>query len=309
MNTIKYQWIANIVFAKFILFLSYCSIAQTKIKVVSQQNYSSLPYASIANITIKRTFIANENGIAFLNIDKGDSIQISYVGYKIFAYRSKGTTSEIIQLIPETQLLKEVVIQKCKLTNEISIRNFSKPKKHYLPNGSLNTKTEINMPYAVLITTEKEISYLKKFSFWISRFKSNAAPDSAIHNPILLSVYEVSESNNMPSTPLINKPIIYFPEKEGRQTIDFDSLHLLVPSKGVFIYLQYLQDEKYVWDLTVKDALNDYRDTAYKVYGGLLEIENSLFLKAYRYDPIKNNWLSAKAIKCEAVLNYCKKNN
>jgi hypothetical protein len=61
----------------------------------------------------------------------------------------------------------------------------------------------------------------------------------------MIMAFTTDSLTKLPSNPLIVKPIIYHPERKGKQTINIDSSQVFVPKNGLYITFQYVIDKKY----------------------------------------------------------------
>ncbi|MFT3912093.1 MAG: carboxypeptidase-like regulatory domain-containing protein [Ferruginibacter sp.] len=286
------------------LLITANAFSQTQLKIVSAIDNSALPYANITNLTMQQVYSANSRGAFQLNANEGDSIRISYVGYKSKDYVFKmNEKTETIVLSKDISLLKPVIISTCKKTGKIKIKSA---KGNGLPAISWSY-TSFKGVYGFQFKPSTP-GILQSFSFWLTQWH---APASAIPAPFMISFYDIDDSTGLPSNPLPVAPVIYFPTEPGKQTIALDSVRIVVPEEGIYICFQYIMDEKYAWPQKTKWCMPDCKDTTVMQYGIFLsrsEDENAL---AVIYNYRNDGWTTLKSDKhiiarYEAVLKYCK---
>lgn len=267
------------------------SFCQSKIKIISGEEKFALPYASIINKTSNHFFSANEYGEALLYGNFGDSILISYAGYKDVSFVNK-KEEKIVELFLLHKFLPEVFVFKCKKGNTFLLENGLKPGKLFNGFVGINwTYSEITKPYALLIKDLPSNSKIETFSFWLE--KSLQSPDSTILAPFIVMIYSFDSLSQIPGNPLLSKPLIFFPKKQGKQTINLDSLNLYSPKNGIFISIQYVIDKKFSWNqkvLTDRGA-----DTTIISYGGIIKGGiNKSQNESFIYDVQNNKWIKFK---------------
>ena len=221
-----------------------------------------------------------------------------------------GNIEQIVALELDASLLPTVIVSNCEKYKEMLLKSNSGKKdfksgdlSYFRGYGWLYGK-ENYQPIGMLLKCDHNEARLKKFSFWL---KKMAAPDSAILAPWLISIFAVNDSTNLPSKPLINRPIVFYPQKGGKQTIHFDSIQVIIPSNGIYIMFQYIMDEKYAWaGNSVPNS--EYTDSAL-YYGVCLEgVIDSGQTIAY-YLPDREQWFKRpdnESLRFEAILTYCK---
>ncbi len=295
------------------------------IKVVTGVDSLALPYATIINHSNPSIKTSDKNGLAKIIAHTGDTISISYVGYKTAHFSFGSAEIEVIRLFQEQINLPPVIIRNCpnyktltysnsKSSNEISSFNGVKN----LFGGIIWSKANsLNSKIAIRLSPLHAYSTIQNFSFWV--MKDTQAPDSTVLAPILISFYEVNEEY-LPGNLISQSPIVYLPKKKGKQTVNLDSLHLDIPPNGMYISLQYIMTEEYEWKQNIhlkkkeEDAV--YRDTVVTRYGGRFDGCCSKDFELASYNYLKNEWISwnKKAIpndevhntlKCEALIKYC----
>jgi len=306
-----------------LLFSAFNSKAQ-EFKIIAAEDGSALPFATLINYTHPNLVSANANGIAELTAHNGDSITVSYVGFKNTSFIFNSNTDETIRLFKETNMLSLVTLLACKKIKKFKYSNKDSVLFEIMENGNRNhfggiewDKGAWNIPqWAVRLNPEKENAFLKDFSFWLEN--SYNAPKSAITAPLIISFYDVTDSI-LPGNVLTETPLFYYPQKIGKQTLNLDSLHLRIPPNGIYVSFQCVMNEEYAWTEIVKwkDSTHQIsKDTIFKRYGGRIDgIYTRNFDLAW-FNPIKNKWNSWTrelngnndlhgSIKCEAVLKYC----
>ncbi len=290
------------------IYILCCSntYGQTKLKVISETDNSNLPFATITDKKKMYSYSSNGNGEILLDAKIGDTLQITYVGF-VTKYHIISTNNDIVKLVQNNSILKPIVISNCKKINTDKINNFKNVKKVDNNFGGYSASYGIGSSnYAIHFKNSTKDYTLSKFSFWL---KNYLGPDSVVFAPFLISIYEVNDTNDLPTIPVLEKPIFYFPSKVGKQTIDLDSLHIKIPEKGIYISFQYIMDEKYSWNWKTKWGCPSCVDTVIKMYGGILEGAYNTGYKSLIYNFFTNEWIKQKPTQCikfEAVLKYCK---
>lgn len=299
------------------------TVAQ-QIKVISSVDNSPLPYATVTNRTHPWVVSADRNGIAQIAAVPGDTLTISYVGYKTALLRFNGNNVQV-SLLQDQKILPLITIHSCRKTKEFSYnnikaikgrRNNDELKKGFA--GVIWSKgSNINAKIAVRLIPSRVNATLKDFSFWIEQ--AWQSPKSSVLTPLLISLYEVSDSTNLPGELLSNAPLFYFPQKSGKQTVNLDSLHVTVPSNGIYVSLQYIMNEEYEWKQLSwhKDSTGTTKiDSVIYRYGGLITGVRSKDFDLVWYNGIKDEWVSLgslpipngnvhSSIKCEATFKFC----
>jgi len=313
----------NKIIAQFFVFVFYLFFAfetnAQQFKIISAEDVAALPFATLINFTHPIIVSANVNGIAELNAQNGDSIAVSYVGFKTTFFVFNSNKSTIIRLFKETVLMPPVTIQKCK--KERSFSCINKTVNYILIDGVRHYFDGLgwwglwwkNSEYAVRLKPEKENTRLESFSFWLN--KSAFGPKSAINAPLIISFYDVNDSIT-PGNLLTESPLFYYPKKTGKQTLNLDSLQLSIPPNGIYISFQCVTHEDYAWTQNIKmRGSGGIKDTIIKCYGGAIEGVYSSDFELASFNRIKNKWhlfYNKKgenelhpSVKCEAVLKYC----
>ena len=310
--------ISGIFLFVFNLFFSFKINAQ-QFKIIAAEDGVALPFATLINFTHPIIVSANANGIAELNAKNGDSIIVSYVGFKSNSFVFNSNSNQTIRLIKAIEILPPVLVQNCKKMKSFTYGNKRAVTQKTNANGErfvFNLEwwglwKNSNSQFAVRINPEKENTILKSFSFWIE--KPFFGPESVFNAPLIISFYDVTDSIT-PGNMLTETPLIYHPQKIGKQTIDLDSFHLIISKKGIYVSFQCVTNEDFAWTQTIKMIVSN-KDTIVKCYGGRILGVFSQDFEFASFNPIKNKWsvLFKKTgendlhgtIKCEAVLKYC----
>jgi hypothetical protein len=283
---------------------------QTKLKIRSAVDNSILSYSTIVNLTKNIFFSANELGEIILNATKGDTIKISYVGHNSTNYLFEGKEEKTIILFKDTLLLKTVTVSSCKKFSKIKVDNYTTDDSSLFGGFMMGASNEEGKAkVAMLLKSPKTNSYLKEFTFWLKKNLSHA-PDYAIQNPYIISVYDVDDSTNLPGNLISDKPIFYFPKKAGKQTIDFKNKLIKIPDNGIYICFQAILDEKYQWKSKWIDREGN-GDTIYTtLFGGVIEGRYTKTAKIAFLDLKHDKWISKNNsradMKYKATFLYCK---
>jgi len=312
-----YKIISGLLLTVFNLCCSFNGKAQY-FKIITAEDGTSLPYATLINYTHPNIVSANAKGIAQLTAANGDSIAVSYVGFKTTTFVFNVNSSPNIRLFKEIVVLPPITVHNCnqwkplKYSNEDNINFIMKNGTRYYFDGVewWGVRQETSK-YAIRLHAEKENTILKSFSFWLN--KAPFGPKSAIRAPLIISFYDVTDSL-LPGNLLTETPLLYYPEKKGTQTLNLDSFHLRIPPNGMYVSFQCVTNEDYAWNHTVK-MKGSIKDTTVKCYGGIIEGVYSRDFEIASFNPIKNRWVLVSkkneendlhwSIKCEAILKYC----
>jgi hypothetical protein len=311
--------------ATVLTFLTLAKAISQEIKVVASSDNVPLPFATITNHTRPLVVSTDRDGAAHITAMVGDTLSISYVGFKTALLRFGGDKVQVVRLLPDQKALPDVTIYACKRTKEFIYKNFEYAKKVKKGNraqigfwGVVWTKVgNNNAKIAIRLIPDKAHSSLKDFSFWIEQYPP--VPKSSILAPLLVSLYSVSDSSQMPGELISKAPIFHFPNKSGKQTINFDTLHVRIPPKGIYVSLQYIMNETYEWKYITcwkgkADSIG--RDTVITGYGGRIDGVCTKDFDLVFYNSIANTWFApAKqpipdatvhgSIKCAATIKYC----
>ena len=265
------------------------------------------------------------DGVAHVAVEIGDSLSVSYIGYNTSRFRFSGDKIQVIRLLPNQTLLPAVTVRTCKSPRQLVYKNFvdikkgkktEEPEKSFL--GVIWTKGTLNSAkVAVRLNPLEENATLKDFSFWLE--SQSGAPKSAILNPLIIGLYDVNDSAYMPGELIVSKPILYFPKREGKQTIELDTLSIRIPPKGIYVSLQYVMHESYEWKQFFwhRDSLGaKVVDTIVYRYGGLIKGVRTKDFDFLWYNALKEEWFSVggrqipnddfhSSIKCEATIKVC----
>ncbi len=306
--------VSEILLNAFCLFFAFETNAQ-HFKIINAEDGAALQFATLINYTHPNLISANINGIAEMPAQNGDSITISYVGFKTISFIYNINSPQTIRLFKEAVVLPPVTVVNCKKMKQSEYSNKD-GVIFIMKNGTRLNFAGVdwwgvrwkNSEYAIRINPEKENTILNNFSFWLK--KSPFGPKSAINAPLIISFYDVNDSI-LPGNLLTESPLIYYPQKTGKQTLNLDSLNLRIPPKGIYVSFQCVTNEDYAWTQPIK-MNGSTNDTIIKCYGGMIEGLYSRDFELVIFNPIKNHWSLFYredelhcSLKCEAVLKYC----
>lgn len=295
----------------FLLTCSLHSLSQTQFVIRSAIDSLPLPFASIINLSQKTFYSANENGQVIIHTITGDSIRISYVGFKelLFIIPSVHQQQQIY-IKSEKSILKEVIVKNCKLFRKHKEINYKSDTSARKFGGVISSTGESNGRVAVYVKSENPASILESITFWLKRW--NYMPKYAVQSPFAITLYSCDKSTGLPDALLYERSLFYFPKKEGKQIIHLDSLRLVVPDNGLFVSFEFIMDKKYQWELP--DIKND---TVIIRQGVNIEGAFADCFPLAFFDYTTNNWKFAippevirkhklySSIKMEAVFKYC----
>jgi hypothetical protein len=322
----------KITFGILLFVLDLCFAFETnaqQFKIISAEDGASLPFATLINYTHPNLMSANANGVAEFRVQNGDSIAVSYVGFTTTSFVYNSNTSSNIRLFKESSVLPPITVLRCKKMKQMKYSNKNSVNYRIKENGERVYCDGIgwwggywkNSYWAVRLNPAKENTQLKSFSFWLE--KHYFGPQSAIKAPLIISFYDVTDSI-LPGNELTDLPLIYYPQRTGKQTLNLDSFHLRIPPNGIYVSFQCVTNDEYAWTHTVhfrdstriiiKDtslrksintndrlnAPNKYetrmvfipKDSTITVtcYGGSIDAIYTKDFELAGYNPIKNNW-------------------
>lgn len=307
----------------FCLFFAFETNAQ-HFKIIAAEDGEALPFATLINYTHPNLVSANANGMAELSAQNGDSIAVSYVGFKNTSFIFNSNIDHLIRLFKVISVLSPVTVQNCKKMKKFKYSNKDSVNFRIMENGNKayfggfewHKRPWNKHQWAVRLNPEKENTSLKSFSFWLE--KPFIGPKSAIAAPLIISFFDVSDSI-LPGNVLTETPLFYYPQKTGKQTLNLDSFHLRIPPNGIYISFQCVMNEDYAWNETIhwKDTtFHTSKDSVVEKFGGRIDGVYTRDFELATFNPIKNKWFiwasSNKykndfhgSVKCEAVLKYC----
>jgi hypothetical protein len=312
----------NSIYCIIIILLSAATSFSQEIKIISAEDGTPLPFASVFNLTHPSFVSANAFGVAKLSVANGDSVTVSYTGCNSVSFVYNSNTISTIRLSKANGILPPVTVVNCKKMKKMKFKNQDAVKFGTMKNGTkvsfggIMWFKEWRTPIrAIRINPGKENAILTSFSFWLQN--SYNAPSSAIKALLMISFYEVSDSL-LPGNTITETPLIYYPQKTGKQTLELDSLHLRIPSNGFYISFQYVMNEAYEWKETIqfKDSSNHIDSVRiFTGHGGRIEGLYGKEVELADFNPLKNKWTFIKnagagdgwygTIKYEAIVKYC----
>lgn len=275
--------------------------AQTTMHIGAAETHAPLPYATIVNRTKQLLSFADKDGSVNNIFEDGDSIDISYVGYENLYFIFTKQKSLTVLLTPKKSLLSTVEIKTCipKKLFEYSNQEDNKPDKKF---GGLAWDFSNNAKVAVMVQPNIINSYASYLSIWL--FENYGAPRITIKAPIKFSFYEIVDSTSFPGELITNRQVIYFPKKQGKQTINLDSLHLRIPDNGMYIGIEYILDEKYKYPMRYVDTAKGIDSIGYS-YGARIEgVISNKFRMAFYYYFLDKWYYGGKRTKSEMELPH-----
>jgi hypothetical protein len=321
------QRVISIIFILSASVLSGYKTAAQEIRVISAADNAPLPYATVTNRTHPLVVSADATGTAHIKAAAGDSISVSYVGYKTALLLFNGDKVQAISLRRNQQVLPDIKVYSCKRTKELTYDNYrdydrqkiyDDPSKTNFGGFFWDKNGNAKSCFAVLVKPSRPNATLKDFSFWIK--KDFQAPKSSIHTPLLINFFEVADSSGLPGELISRGSIVYVPKKPGRQKLSLDSIHLVMPSSGIYVSLQYVMNEEYEWEEKTRFRKSEQDtasiDTVFTRYGdvigGLRSRESSFVF----YNALRDKWVSYElpstpensfhsTIKWEVTIKYC----
>lgn len=273
----------------FCCLFTCCSLyAQTEISVVDLSTHQPLPYASVVNFTKKSLDFTNEKGMATVNFQPGDSIKISYVGYKEKTWLLEKNLQKVFTLEQDAALLKPVKLIPCTHWETTTYSNIDSAEKYPAFGGVEFGMHAQNGRVAFMIKPSTENARLDKIIIWLLRHPGGTK--QSVKAPLKLSFLAIADSSLLPGESLTSKQIIYYPQKEGKQIIHADSIHLYLPPNGFYLCFEYIIDKKYEFPVKILNP-DDGSVTEQIFYGAVLDgVRCRDFVPAF-FNYQKNEWL------------------
>ena len=230
------------------------AFSQKQISIRSASDSSTLSFATVFDVANKAVGSANEAGVFKISAKDYNSFRISYIGYEdLEIIPNAHKEFDTIYLTRKISTLKELVIKPCRLDAEEKISNLT-DNNQALFGGVMSPKANNNGKVAVLIIPKKSPAKLLSLSFWLKRGLP-FIPKYAEKSPFAISFYSYSETTKLPGDLLYEKPVFYFPKKEGKQFLKLDTLNINLPLEGMYVCFEFIQDEKYQWNLRSNDSI------------------------------------------------------
>jgi hypothetical protein len=294
-------------YAIIIIMLGFAgdAFSQAILRIVANRG-EPLSYATIANITKKKLYSADNEGLLKLEADPQDSIEVTYTGFISRGFRYTEMKYAVITLDKNPSLLELVVVKDCEKKKKQAIKNFE--RKGFLSRDTIfywsfpNDKGK----YAVKIKSPEPKAVLTNLSFWTERVRN--APESTAYAPFMITFYEVDESTGLPGEALPVTPVVYFPKKTGRQTLKLDSLHLHIPDSGLYISFQYILDQNFNWSYPARLHCSSCPDMIITGYGAELKFVKGGDWPSAAYGFFNGRWSPMQrnmAIQLEVTVSYC----
>ncbi len=251
----------------FLFSWSFACFAQ-QFHIRSVDGLRPLAFASVLNITKGKLYFSNEEGSLSTSLEPGDSLLITYVGFKSLK-TTVSQTSQTFLLKQSDALLEPVRMVSCKsgVRHEYSNLLADTSERKFggvccWPKGATTARI------AMMLKSDFNEARFNAFSVWLK--KVAAAPKQSIQAPILFSFYSIDESSWLPGDLLTNQQVIYYPKKEGKQTIKLDSLHLVLRKPGMYVAFEFVYNETYEWQSRFVDIEKGI-DSLVTYFGAQLE--------------------------------------
>lgn len=180
-------------------------------RVVDADTGELLPYAYVKTMQHKYGTLATEKGEFELKLPQGvlgDSIEVSYVGFKPIAIpvlANSVTDNLVVQLYPVAFPLQEIKVMPTK-----KIRHITIGKKHsygmfktYIGGTNFSTKGE---SYGLEVKDKKHTTWLKSVGFYIIK-----RDDMLKRMKIRINIYDMKNVKDAPTNKFVNvhKPIYF----------------------------------------------------------------------------------------------------
>lgn len=290
-----------------------------KIQVLSEDN-SPLPYATILNRTHQKAYFTNEEGYINAPFQKGDEIEISFIGHHTLKTKLATSGEEIFKLRKFVVQLENLTVKNCTNWKPASINNLADSGGRPFGGVGYTYKHVGNAMIAVWVDTSFAKQKLKAFSFWLridGFLKSDLKRKrNAYKAPWRIWFFEANDTTLLPAAPLTQKYIVWHPTDTGKQKINVDSLQLTIPSNGLWVVLEYLKDDRFKWGRIVASQYS--KDSIDSHYGAIVDgIRGQRFPLAF-YNLINDEWSFANktrtyntfpkifsSIKFEVVTENC----
>lgn len=271
-----------------------------KITIVSGHTQKPLPFATIKNITGKWAEVSSDKGVVVLsnNFQTGDSLVISYTGYRPIRLQ-KPTTDLTLVMEPMPEMLKPVEVFPCKGQKPYRINNFKKNKSDWF----LGSNEEALASWAAYIPNEEgKKGIISTISFKISQ---KDIPDSAWKAPLKVKLLTYDEATALPSTPLLEKEIVVYPQSK-KVTLNMAEEWIRLPKKGFVVAIDFFfAGNNYLYTGKVREYKGGgiFVDTLKQKYGSSIEAVrgNDIIGYGYIYNYKRNEWQKSEKYTAEGL--------
>lgn len=219
-----------------VLLLCVTSVfAQLKGKVVDETN-QPIPYVNIwvENENVSTT--SDVDGQFVLYIKEEKMLLFSSLGFE--KKRVTSTQASLVQLVPATYYLNDVVIQNKKDTKSKTIGEVKNSIYQAFENGP-----KFDAKYFTYNSDYKRTKYLKK----VGIFTENALEEATVK----IHFYKPN-AEGLPGEELLQKDYIVNVKKGSRRSwFDITNLNMVFPKEGLFVAIERLFIEKNKFEKTV----------------------------------------------------------
>lgn len=291
--------------------ISAGSLAQT-ITIISGHTRQPLPFATIQNLNAQWAVVGSDKGLYSFSPDNskpGDSILITYTGYEPQLLIHPVNSLTVI-MKPKAEVLKPVEVLPCRGTKTGQIHNVKGGKS----NTNLGSNEEALASWAAYIPNPQGAKgIITSVGFSIS---TKDIPASAWKAPFKLKLLHFDARTQLPSTPLLNKEIIVYPQS-AKVVTDLSEEWLRLPENGLVVAVDFFYaGEEYVYQWPVRQYKEDgsYVDTTMNTYGAKIKAIRGKTItgKGFIYNYRKNEWHTLEsytgemlAPKMEIRIKYC----
>lgn len=217
--------------------------AQVKGKVIDE-NKQPIPFVNIWVEGENVSTTSDIDGQFTLPLETEKTLLFSSLGFEKKKVRS--TQASLVQLLPTTYELGEILVLNKKETKRIEIGQPENSIHQAFENGP-----KFDAKFFPYKPTYKKNQYIKK----VSVFTENALEEASIK----IHFYSVN-SDGLPGEELLKKDFVVSVKKGARRTwFDLTSLNVVFPKEGLFVAIERLFIDKNKFEKTV--ATNDPNKT------------------------------------------------
>lgn len=234
----------------FLMIFSLSIFGQNSIQfVVCNEAKNPISYATVLSIKSQKGAYSDLNGkVKLTELLLDDSITVSCVGFQKMNL-SLAKISDTVFLQTSIRELDEFVVKSVYEREVIGIQ-----RKNFIHSHSVGRYAGI---IEGIVFPDVKKSFLESVSIYIEQ------PEDSSRIQFLLMIYEVDDSSDLPTSPILTKQLFFDMTKEGWSEINLDSLHIQVSGK-FFIGIESVPN--YAFD----DAPEYYKwtDKPYATYKG-----------------------------------------
>ncbi|MHC1704504.1 MAG: carboxypeptidase-like regulatory domain-containing protein [Tenuifilaceae bacterium] len=254
-----------------LVFFPYIILAQIQGIVKDKKTRNPIEYANI--------WLENQNSgttsdlegkFKFKEKSIGKVLIISAIGYETQHFKIE-EENVIIELIPKTYEIKELLISPKKNNKEVVIDKYDKSSINYF--FGCGTYPWIVAKYFEFLPAYEQTPYLKKLTIL-----TNSRKKPSSFNLRLISVNEIGE----PSTDILKENLVIKAKRGKRNTtVDLSEYSIKFPKEGFFIAVEWL---------IIEDNMNEFEFTVAGSKKKVVEIRYEPLFGSSKKERDFDNW-------------------